>query len=173
MRRSSLLLASAVVATATLATALPASAATSGTTVATFALAGGALNITVAGTATIPGAAAGVASISGPLGTVNVTDQRGGLVGWTASASSTTFTTPAGDTTSSSVTYAPGLPTTSGVAVVVPAVSATLTSTPTTVMSATGVVGGNSASWNPTLTVGLPSSALAGTYTGTVTTSVA
>ncbi len=173
MRRTKFLLATTAVAASFVATALPASAATSGTTVTTFALTGGALNLTVAATATLPSAAAGNASVSGPLGTVTVSDQRGGLVGWTASANSTTFTTTAGDTPSTSISYAPGLPTTTGVAIVAPTPTATLTTTPTAVMSATGIIGTNSATWNPTLTVNLPTSALAGTYTGTVTTSVA
>ena len=173
MRRTSLLLASAVIATATLATALPASAATTGTTTTTFVLNGGALNLTVAPNVSIGTAFAGSSSVSGSLGTVSVADLRGGLVGWTASASSTTFTTPAGDTPSSSVTYVPGLATNTGIAVVLPVLTATLTGTPTAVMSSTGVIGTNTASWTPTLTVALPGNALAGTYTGTVTTSVA
>ena len=42
-----------------------------------------------------------------------------------------------------------------------------------TAMSLTGGAGSNSASWNPTLVVNVPAAAVAGTYSGTVTHSVA
>jgi hypothetical protein len=42
-----------------------------------------------------------------------------------------------------------------------------------TAFSAGSVVGNNSVSWNPTVTINIPSAAVAGTYSGTVTHSVA
>ncbi|MDX6307705.1 MAG: hypothetical protein QOI06_751, partial [Nocardioidaceae bacterium] len=49
----------------------------------------------------------------------------------------------------------------------------TLTTTAAAVASAATVRGVNTATWNPTLTVGFPTDAVAGTYTGTVHTTVA
>jgi hypothetical protein len=46
-------------------------------------------------------------------------------------------------------------------------------STPQTAYTAVAEVGATSVSWNPTITVTLPSSVVAGTYTGTITRSVA
>jgi len=48
-----------------------------------------------------------------------------------------------------------------------------LSATAATLVSGSGVQGNNTASWDPMLTVDLPSNNLAGTYDGTVTTSVA
>jgi len=42
-----------------------------------------------------------------------------------------------------------------------------------TAYSGTALVGANTATWNPTLVVNIPAAAVAGTYTGTVTHSVA
>lgn len=48
----------------------------------------------------------------------------------------------------------------------------TLTGTAVQVVGGTVVVGNNTATWNPTLTVTLPSSSTMGNYTGTITTSL-
>ncbi|WJK42161.1 hypothetical protein O7608_07170 [Solwaraspora sp. WMMA2056] len=45
--------------------------------------------------------------------------------------------------------------------------------TPVTAFSHDGGTGNNSATWNPTLDVNVPLANIAGTYTGTVTHSVA
>lgn len=154
-------------------TAMPASAAT-GDTVTTFALAGSGLSITVQPTAGLTDGASGAASVSGQLGAVAVTDARGGVTGWSASATSTTFTTTgAGTPTSTGVSYNAGVVTTTGISTAVLGTATALSATPAAVVGATAVVGNNTASWNPTLTVTLPSSALAGDYTGTINTSVA
>ena len=154
-------------------TAAPASAA-EGDTVATFALAGSTLSITVQPTAALTDGASGVASVTGDLGNVEVTDLRGGIVNWSANASSTAFTSTTGTTTSTStgVSYAGGAMTTTGTITIMPGTATALSGTPAKVAGPTAVVGNNTAQWNPTLTVSLPSSALTGTYTGTVNTSV-
>ncbi|WP_259444413.1 hypothetical protein [Rhodococcus sp. DMU2021] len=67
--------------------------------------------------------------------------------------------------------YAPGAVTPTGTVTATPA-DATGLDTAKSVVAGTAARGNNTASWAPTLTVTLPSDALAGTYTGTVTTSV-
>ncbi|MEV6862025.1 hypothetical protein AB0M44_13615 [Streptosporangium subroseum] len=158
--------------------ALPAAAAPTGDTIVTFEITAGTLDITVPATADLGAVAAGATSVSGQLGAVTVTDTRGALdATWTATVSSTSFTTggaTAAETIpASAVTYTPGAATaTSGTATFTPGTAADL-ATPITAFSATAIVGNNSATWNPTITVALPPAAVAGTYTGTITHSVA
>lgn len=154
---------------------LPASAAGSGDTTVTFVLAGSTLNIDVQPTATLSNGGAGAGSVSGQLGQVKVTDLRGGLQNWNASATSTTFSNGgagAGLTESTGVSYSTGPFTTTGNIVIVPGGSTALNGTAANVAGPTAVIGNNTAAWNPTLTVSLPPDALAGTYSGTITTSV-
>lgn len=165
--------------------AAPANAAQTGSTTVTFAITAGALNITVPATANLGAGTAGQ-NISGQLGPVQVVDARGNLVAaWTTTVTSTAFTT--GGATSaetipvSAVKYWSGPSTsTTGIGVFTPgqltaALAATLTSTAPgpTAFSLTLGVGNNTATWNPTLIVAAPAAAVAGTYTGTVTHSVA
>ena len=122
--------------------------------------------------------------INAPLGTTTVTDDRAlDVATWAVTASSTDWTVvggtgsapetiPAGD-----VTYTPGTITTSG--------TITATGTPTvlanaailpgvdpTVVAGTAGVGDNGATWDPTISVAVPASAVAGDYVGTLTQSV-
>ena len=167
-------------ALAVAALALPAAA---DTTTTTFTLAGGALSISVPASRNLGSAATGASTLSAQLGTVTVTDSRGALLGsWTATVSSTDFTTGGGTANEtiakSSVTYWSGPATsTSGTAVRAPgqatSADAQDLSTTRTAFSATGVVGNNTTAWSPTLTVNIPSAAVASTYSGTVTHSVA
>lgn len=156
---------------------MSAQAETTGTTDVTFALKGGELAITVQKAAPLSDGATGDTSVTGNLGPVTVTDTRGGTEAWTSSAASTTFTsTSAGGTTTSStaVTYDSGsVDQTTGTVSVKNSPDVDLSTKPATVVSATEVSGNNTATWYPTLTVSLPESALAGDYTGTITTSVA
>ena len=160
--------------TALVFSAPQASAATS----ATFTLTGGSLNISQPSTANLGTAAAGTLTLSGQLGAVTVTDGRGNLVAqWTATVSSTSFTTGVGGTyetvPTSSIAYSAGLPTaTTGLGTFTPGVLANLSSSGTAFSLAAGT-GNNSASWNPTVTFVLSPSQVAGTYTGTITHSVA
>ncbi|WP_214958506.1 ice-binding family protein [Arthrobacter sp. ISL-48] len=112
--------------------------------------------------------------ISGALGQVQVNDRRHASAGsgWVASVTSTPFATPAGDaipagavgyaagpiTKVGTATYTANDP--AGLAEVVPAVSAT------------GINGDNSATWNPVINVAIPASAIAGVYSATITHSV-
>lgn len=167
--------AAAIGAAALLATAaLPASAATTDTT---FVVDAGTIGFsTIAATADIGPEATGTTSVTGSLGAVTVADNRGGTTAWNASAISTTFARTGGgaDSTSTAVSYNSGAVTSTGT--VTPASAGATTMSPTiaaNVVTTTLVSGNNTASFTPTLTVTMPASALAGTYIGTVTTSVA
>lgn len=117
------------------------------------------------------------------MGLVQVTDARALLLPtWTATVSSTDFTTGGATTAETivkaNVSYWSGLATaTTGIGVFVPgqatALLAQSLSAPRTAYSLTSGTGSNSATWNPTLVVAVPGAAVAGTYTGTVTHSVA
>jgi len=171
---------------ATLMLALPgiASAATTGTTTTTFTLNGGALSITVPSTTVNLGSASvGAGTITAQLGTVSVNDARGLLNGsWTSTVSSSHFTTGGGTAAetinATGVSYWSGAATaTSGVGTLL---GSQLTSGAAVVINAaqtafTGgsLIGNNSASWNPTMVVTIPAAAVVGTYTGTVTHTVA
>src|SRR5579875_1076586 len=99
------------------ALAAPAAAqAATGPTTTTFAVSGGSLDITAPSAAALGSASLGAGNVSGSLGTVTVSDQRGALLGsWTASVISTAFTTGQGSANetipASDVGYNPGLPT--------------------------------------------------------------
>jgi uncharacterized repeat protein (TIGR01451 family) len=144
----------------------------------TLVLPNGTLAITVPSSASLGTIPSGTAAISGHLGTVTVTDNRGSNSAlWTASVTSTSFTTGTGGTnrivTNDNITYASGSATsTSGTGTFVPQSGAPL-STPRIAARWTAGVGNNRASWNPTLTLALSPRLVAGTYTGTITHSVA
>jgi len=163
------------------ALAVPAFAA--GTTT-TFSLTGGSLSISApSSTVNLGSAATGASAVTAQLGTVTVTDARGSLAGsWTSTVSSTDFTTggaTADETVAkANVFYWSGAATaSSGTAVFTPgqllSANETALSAGKTAFSATAIVGNDSASWNPTIDVHIPAAAVAGTYTGTITHSVA
>ncbi len=155
------------------ATALPASAAATGDTVATFTLAGGSLDITPGANAALIDGAPGDASVSGSLDAVGVSDTRGSTAGWVVSAASTTFVDGAGSI-STGVSYNSGAATaTTGTVTTSTGAATTISGGALAVAAGTAASGNNTASFSPTLTVAMPASALAGDYTGTVTTSVA
>lgn len=154
------------------AMALPAGAAD---TTTTFVLSAGSLTVSAPGTAvSLPGGAAGAGTISGPLGTVAVTDARGALIAaWTATALSTGFVNGTTTIAPTAVSYASGTGTqVTGLPLMVGTVGAVADlTTAKTVMTATAV-GSNAGSWNPTVSVTIPATAVAGTYTATITHSV-
>lgn len=155
-------------ATAVLAgMALPASADDTDTT---FTLTGGSLTLSVQATATLTDAATGSTSISGNLGAVAVTDDRGGTAEWDVSAASTAFTGALGSS-STGVTYTGGTVTETGTITVADG-AATAIDTQASVVAPTSLSGNNTASWNPSLNVTMPAGALADDYSGTVTTSI-
>ena len=147
-------------------------------TITTFTLISGPLTIVpltaavLTNSAPIGSGSTGTA-VSGSLGLVTVLDLRGSSAPWVATAASTVFSgVPSG--TSSSVVYNAGAVTKVLGTITVPAsADVTLTTTPAAVVSPSAINGTNSVTWLPTLTVNLPTTALAGLYTGTVTTSVA
>ena len=109
--------------------------------------------------------------MSGPLGVVSVSDQRGGPTTWTASVISTAFTPPSGPADpASNVSYAAGTITASGV-VATAAPASDLTGVTTVVTGASSGV--SSASWNPTISVVVPANFAPGVYAATITHSVA
>ncbi len=168
----------ATIATATLilGIALPASAAP-GETTATVTVTGGSLSITVATTAGSLGStpnSVGGATISGPLGEVQVLDARSAAAGsgWVASVISTAFTPTAGPTiAASAVGYTAGTITKVGTATYTANDPGNLTGVSAAV-TATGITGDNSATWNPTITVDVPGGMAAGTYSAIITHSV-
>lgn len=116
--------------------------------------------------------------MEGALGDVRVTDTRGAARGsYTVTVVSSPFTTGTGE---SAFTIPAG-----NVVYTAPAsIGGTGTATrgrgapgplgrPRTAMTATGTAGTNTSVWNPTITIKLPADAVAGTYTGTITHSVA
>lgn len=176
MRKSIAIIPLAVLAGA-LAYAPSASAASSGSTTTTLTVNTGTLDISVpAGPVSLGSVnvSASAQTITGQLGVVTVTDGRGGTTGWTATAGGVDFTGP--QTISVSVagssSYSPGSVTVTGTATVASSnLSPLYPSAPVEV--ATGVSGVNTASWNPTISVTVPANALAGTYSSTITHSVA
>ena len=136
----------------------------------------GMLSITVPASADLGSAAPGETAAAS-LGTVQVTDGRAGVAGWIATASATDFTT--GDGTPKEtipvhdVRYLiGGFTSTTGSATFTPALLTDLSGTAQEVVTATNVDGDNSAAWNPTVQVLVPSGAIGGTYSGTITHSV-
>jgi hypothetical protein len=161
------------VATAAIAAAiaLPASADTT----ASFTLTAGALSISApTGSVSLGSQVASnsPSTISGSLGVVTVTDQRGGPTTWTASVISTAFTPPAGPADpASNVSYGAGTVTASTAVVPVVVAASNLTGVSSVVTgTSTGI---SSASWNPVISVFVPANFAPGVYSATITHSVA
>jgi hypothetical protein len=146
-------------------------------TTVTFAVTSGLLTLTAPGSANLGTGRPGT-TISGALGQMTVTDDRAALVAtWTVTASLTNFTTGTGATLSTipatDADYDAGEVVTTGVITVPPPISVALSGTPTPVVEGTAGRGNNTASWNPLMGVDVPPAAVGGTYTGTLTQSVA
>lgn len=150
------------------ATAPSASADATGVT---FALAGGSLSVSAQPTAALGDkGGSGTTSVVGQLGNTVVTDNRGGVTGWSVGAATGSFTN--GATTATGVSYSSGVATVTGLVVATSTGVTAMSATAAQVVVGTVVTGNNTATWNPTLTVTLPSSSTAGDYTGTITTSL-
>jgi hypothetical protein len=113
-------------------------------------------------------------TVTNTLGNVTVTDNRGGTTGWVVTANGTDFTGPQNISVS-----APGSSSYSTPGALVTG-QATVTASnldplypPGPVQTATNVSGINTATWNPNISVTIPANALAGTYSATITHSVA
>ncbi|HEY2238855.1 MAG TPA: hypothetical protein VGI21_08695 [Streptosporangiaceae bacterium] len=172
------LLALALAPAAVSVSAAAAAGASTGPTTVTFTVQTGSLSITTPDSVSFGTASIGATTVSGSLGAVTVSDTRSTtLRGWIATVSSSDFITGTGtgnqDIPAANVSYIPGLATsTSGTGTFVPGLGGALGSAKT---AFTGSLesGSTSASWNPTVTVTLPSNIAAGTYSGTITHSVA
>ncbi|MER5625711.1 hypothetical protein ABT061_32200 [Streptosporangium sp. NPDC002544] len=149
--------------------------------VVTVASRANSLEITVPTSANLGSGARG-ATISASLGTVTVADIRTGVgPTWTATVSATDFATAGGSgtITKANVAYWSGPVTAeSGAGTNTPgqatAAQKVALTAPVTAFSGRKAVGiDQSTSWQPTLVITIPSSAVAGTYTGTISHSVA
>ncbi len=136
---------------------------------------GGGLSITVpavgANLGTIVNTVGG-GTISGALGEVQVLDARNAVAGsgWIASVISTAFTPPSGPTIpASAVGYTAGPITKVGTATYVANNPANLTGVSPAV-TATGITGSNSATWNPTINVFVAGGTVSNTYTAVAIT---
>jgi hypothetical protein len=150
----------------------------------TFTLSGGSLSVSqpASPAALTGGALAGLAgtALTGSLGSTTVTDSRGGITGWASTIAQTTAftngttTIPVGNT--KAWVASPIVPT--GVAVVTSGTyltqltGLTLSGSAQSFVTATAVVGNNSASFNPSIAVTIPGDATAGDYTGVITQTV-
>ncbi|MEV0537704.1 hypothetical protein [Kitasatospora sp. NPDC050463] len=141
----------------------------------------GTLSVGVPTTAGLGSAAPG-GTVGAAVGAVTVSDQRGLTnATWTATASATNFTTggatPAETITTSNVYYWSGPATnTTGTVTVSPGQSDASAKqslgSPRGAFVSTGN-GNSSTTWSPTVVITVPAAGVAGTYTGTVTHSVA
>ena len=113
-------------------------------------------------------------SLVAQIGNVVVTDDRAAAAGagWVASAISTAFTPATGPTIpASSISYSAGTVAVTGTATCTDNDPSSLTGV-SAVVTATAITGSNVATWNPTLTIAIPGSLVAGVYTATITHSV-
>ncbi|MFI6822026.1 hypothetical protein ACIBJE_13885 [Micromonospora sp. NPDC050187] len=166
---------------ATLAIGLASPALAEDTIVTLTVAAEDGLAITVPATANI-GAGNPGDTVSGQIGPVTVADQRAALnASWNATVIATDFTTgggtPAETIPNINVLYwSGGATATTGNGTFTPGQpgpgDAQIINVPRTAFSLTGGNGDNSATWNPTLVVNIPGTAVAGVYTGTVTHTV-
>lgn len=149
----------------------------------TFTLSGGSLAITEPGAATITaGALSGLAgtSFTGSLGNTTVSDTRGGITGWATTIAQTTAftdgttTIPAGNVKAwvTAAIVPTGVATVSAGTYLTEATGLALSGVGQTFVTAIAVVGNNSATFNPSIAVTVPSNATAGTYSGVITQTV-
>jgi hypothetical protein len=154
-----------------------ASPASADPTAVTVTVAGGSLGITVPTTANLGSRTNTVAggTLSTALGVVVVSDARSAVAGsgWVTTAISTALTPSAGPTIpASAIGYTVGAITQVGTATYTANDPAALTGV-TPALTATGITGDNSATWNPMINIAIPGGMAAGAYTGTITHSVA
>jgi hypothetical protein len=162
-------------ATGDVCTAVPA-------TGVTFTVSAGTLTISAQATSTPQTAVLGSngATATIPLGTTTVSDARLAPASWTMTATASTFTSGVNNIakTNASFSVQAGWSAPSGMSL--PTFATSPFTTPAAVdsngsrilMSTTAGATNNGVTFTPVLTVAVPSSAVAGTYTGTVTQSV-
>lgn len=170
MRKSMLILPVALSVAGALVLAGPASAADTDVTVQ---VAAGSLSISApTGPVSLgtPEASAAVQSVNAELGDVTVTDNRGGIAGWTATAIASAFR--GGPSAGLLISYATPTAVVTGATATVTAADSSDLFVSSNVQTASAVSGAHAAVWNPTVTVTLPAGARVGTYTSTITHSV-
>lgn len=171
------LLVAAIAGMVTVGMAFPAIAATEGSTTATVTVTGGFLSITTPADAGSLGTRANTVNggaISRALGEVQVLDARSATAGsgWVTSVISTAFTPGAGSAiAASAVSYSAGTIAKTGTATYAANDPGDLTGVSAAV-TATGITGDNTATWDPTITVAVPGGATVGVYSATITHSV-
>lgn len=139
----------------------------------TFHLDGGALTLSVDSLSAADVGPTGGSTASFSLGQVTVVDNRGDTVDWTVDAATSVFTGPAPSPDRiTGITYTAGSVQVNGHVTPGVVTDATLSETATAVFHGTDVRGNNTVTFIPTLTMSLPDAALAGDYSGTVTTSM-
>ncbi len=171
--------------------ASPASAVANNGTVVTFTLAGSSLAITTpANPAAVTGSVAALTQITSDLGTTTVTDNTGSLLGWTVSATATDLVKTGApsvtiaklnmrfDTLSLTAGAGGALTNIGGSAVVTPGtggpfLSASGTDVPVVVAQALPLAGAGAYNVSGRVTLTVPAASQAGTYTATVTQTVA
>lgn len=156
------------------ATAQPAGAADGTTTVALTVLDGTLAIATTTAAAGVNSQVVGTGrTFTAPLGLTTVTDTRAGSTGWSLSASTTAFSHSNGTATipASAATFSLLAAPTNTVGS--NTYEDTATTTPSTgALTTARAAGINTATMTPVLHVAVPTSAVAGVYTGTVTQSV-
>jgi hypothetical protein len=140
-------------------------------TTITFTVTSGALTMSAPVSASL-GSGAPATSVSAPIGQCTVTDARAlASAAWDVFASETDFANGVNTITAGNSEYNPGTITTTGT-ITVTGIPVTLSATAQRVIDGSAGVGNNTASWNPTVLVDIPPSAVGGLYTGTLTQSV-
>ncbi|MFF2627154.1 hypothetical protein ACFVUN_15440 [Kitasatospora griseola] len=141
-------------------------------TTVTFVVTSGALTLSVPASAVL-GSGAPSTSISAPIGPCTVVDDRALLsASWTVTAAETDFVNGPSTIPAADATYTVGSVTTTGT-ITVTSTNVTLSNSAQTVLTGSAGVGDNTATWDPTVAVSVPASAVSGLYTGTLTQSVA
>lgn len=185
MKLRTTIAAAAALAIAGSATFLP-GAAQAGDTSVTFEVDSGSLSISVPSAATIGGSsltdALAGATVTGTLGSTTVSDTRGALAAaaWTITASMANDFVHSGGTAtiakgqasmySGLATATSGIVTFTGTTAVNPV---TMSTTGGALGSATLASGSHSVTYDPTLSISIPGNATPGSYTGSVTQTVA
>ena len=174
--KSTFLISATTICALALVSAVP-SAAAPGETTATVTLTGGVLSMTVQADAGNLGTLPNVVEsrvISGALGEVQVNDARSAASGgWIVSVISTAFIPTVGGPTiaASLIGYSVGPITQTGT-VTLEKNDPTSLEGVTPAITATGITGDNSATWDPTINVTVESGMASAVYAGTITHSV-
>ncbi|MFD7642954.1 hypothetical protein ACFV4P_20105 [Kitasatospora sp. NPDC059795] len=141
-------------------------------TTVTFVVTSGALSLSVPASTDLGSGAPG-ATVSAPIGPCTVVDDRALLsASWTVTAAETDFVNGVSTIPATDADYSVGSVTTTGT-ITVTSTDVTLSNSSQTVLTGSEGVGDNTATWDPTVTVHVPPSAVSGLYTGTLTQSVA